>query len=80
MKKRILSMLTAAMMSSTCFFVGAEQICAAEYPSFTLRLNQQLNTNKYTSESHSHTPYSSLPESTVSDNPPSFPLHHFPHY
>ena len=40
MKKRILSMLTAAMMSSTCFFVGAEQICAAEYPSFTLRLNQ----------------------------------------
>ena len=40
MKKRVLSLLTAAMMSGTCFFVGAEQICAAEYPSFTLRLNQ----------------------------------------
>ena len=37
MKKKVLSLLTAAMMSGTCFFVGAEQICAAEYPSFTLR-------------------------------------------
>ena len=47
MKKRILSMLTAAMMSSTCFFVGAEQICAAEYPSFTLRLNQHTGTAEF---------------------------------
>ena len=47
MKKRILSMLTAAMMSSTCFFVGAEQICAAEYPSFTLRLNQHTGNAEF---------------------------------
>lgn len=47
MKKRILSMLTAAMMSSTCFFVGAEQICAAEYPSFTLRLNQHAGNAEF---------------------------------
>ena len=47
MKKRILSMLTAAMMSSTCFFVGAEQICAAEYPSFTLRLNEHTGNAEF---------------------------------
>ena len=47
MKKRILSMLTAAMMSSTYFFVGAEQICAAEYPSFTLRLNQHTGNAEF---------------------------------
>ena len=47
MKKRILSMLTAAMMSSTCFFVGSEQICAAEYPSFTLRLNQHTGNAEF---------------------------------
>ena len=47
MKKRILSMLTAAMMSGTCFFVGAEQICAAEYPSFTLRLNQHTGNAEF---------------------------------
>ena len=47
MKKRILSMLTAAMMSSTCFFVGAEQICAAEYPSFTLRLNKHTGNAEF---------------------------------
>ena len=47
MKKRILSMLTAAMMSSTCFFGGAEQICAAEYPSFTLRLNQHTGNAEF---------------------------------
>ena len=47
MKKRILSMLTAAMMSSTCFFVGAEQICAAEYPSFTLWLNQHTGNAEF---------------------------------
>ena len=47
MKKRIMSMLTAAMMSSTCFFVGAEQICAAEYPSFTLRLNQHTGNAEF---------------------------------
>ncbi len=47
MKKRILSMLTAAMMSSTCCFVGAEQICAAEYPSFTLRLNQHTGNAEF---------------------------------
>ena len=47
MKKRILSMLTAAMMSSTCFFVGAEQICAAEYPSFTLRFNQHTGNAEF---------------------------------
>lgn len=47
MKKRILSMLTAAMMSSTCFFVGAEQICAAEYPFFTLRLNQHTGNAEF---------------------------------
>lgn len=47
MKKRILSMLTAGMMSSTCFFVGAEQICAAEYPSFTLRLNQHTGNAEF---------------------------------
>lgn len=47
MKKRILSILTAAMMSSTCFFVGAEQICAAEYPSFTLRLNQHTGNAEF---------------------------------
>ena len=47
MKKRILSMLTAAMMSGTCFFVGAEQICAAEYPSFTLRLNQHTRNAEF---------------------------------
>ena len=40
-------MLTAAMMSSTCFFVGAEQICAAEYPSFTLRLNQHTGNAEF---------------------------------
>ena len=39
-----------------------------------------FNTNKYISESHFHKPYSSLPESTASDNPPSFPSHHFPHH
>lgn len=47
MKKRILSLLTAAMMSGTCFFVGAEQICAAEYPSFTLRLNQHTGNAEF---------------------------------
>ena len=47
MKKRILSMLTAAMMSGTCFFAGAEQICAAEYPSFTLRLNQHTGNAEF---------------------------------
>ena len=47
MKKRVLSLLTAAMMSSTCFFVGAEQICAAEYPSFTLRLNQHTGNAEF---------------------------------
>lgn len=31
MKKKVLSLLTAAMMSGTCFFVGAEQICASAY-------------------------------------------------
>ena len=47
MKKRVLSLLTAAMMSGTCFFVGAEQICAAEYPSFTLRLNQHTRNAEF---------------------------------
>ena len=47
MKKRVLSLLTAAMMSGTCFFVGAEQICAAEYPSFTLRLNQHTGNAEF---------------------------------
>lgn len=47
MKKRILSLLTAAMMSGTCFFAGAEQICAAEYPSFTLRLNQHTRNAEF---------------------------------
>lgn len=47
MKKKVLSLLTAAMMSGTCFFVGAEQICAAEYPSFTLRLNQHTGNAEF---------------------------------
>ena len=47
MKKRVLSLLTAAMMSGTCFFAGAEQICAAEYPSFTLRLNQHTRNAEF---------------------------------
>lgn len=47
MKKRVLSLLTAVMMSGTCFFVGAEQICAAEYPSFTLRLNQHTGNAEF---------------------------------
>lgn len=47
MKKKVLSLLTAAMMSVTCFFVGAEQICAAEYPSFTLRLNQHTGNAEF---------------------------------
>lgn len=47
MKKKVLSLLTAAMMSGTCFFVGAEQICAAEYPSFTLRLNQHTRNAEF---------------------------------
>ena len=47
MKKRVLSLLTAAMMSGTCFSVGAEQICAAEYPSFTLRLNQHTGNAEF---------------------------------
>ena len=47
MKKRVLSLLTAAMMSGTCFFAGAEQICAAEYPSFTLRLNQHTGNAEF---------------------------------
>lgn len=47
MKKRVLSLLTAAMMSGTCFFVGAEQICAAEYLSFTLRLNQHTGNAEF---------------------------------
>lgn len=47
MKKRVLSLLTAAMMSGTCVFVGAEQICAAEYPSFTLRLNQHTGNAEF---------------------------------
>ena len=47
MKKRVLSLLTAAMMSGTCFFVGVEQICAAEYPSFTLRLNQHTGNAEF---------------------------------
>lgn len=50
MKKRVLSLLTAAMMSGTCFFVGAEQICAAEYPSFTLRLNQHTRNAEFMEE------------------------------
>ena len=47
MKKKVLSLLTAAIMSGTCFFVGAEQICAAEYPSFTLRLNQHTGNAEF---------------------------------
>ena len=47
MKKKVLSLLTAAMMSGTCFFVGAEQICAAEYPSFTLRSNQHTGNAEF---------------------------------
>ena len=47
MKKRVLSLLTAVMMSGTCFFAGAEQICAAEYPSFTLRLNQHTRNAEF---------------------------------
>lgn len=47
MKKKVLSLLTAAMMSGTCFSVGAEQICAAEYPSFTLRLNQHTRNAEF---------------------------------
>lgn len=47
MKKKVLSLLTAAMMSGTCFSVGAEQICAAEYPSFTLRLNQHTGNAEF---------------------------------
>lgn len=47
MKKKVLSLLTTAMMSGTCFFVGAEQICAAEYPSFTLRLNQHTGNAEF---------------------------------
>ena len=47
MKKRVLSLLTAAMMGGTCFYVGAEQICAAEYPSFTLRLNQHTGNAEF---------------------------------
>ena len=47
MKKRVLSLLTVVMMSGTCFFAGAEQICAAEYPSFTLRLNQHTRNAEF---------------------------------
>ena len=47
LKKNVLSLLTAAMMSGTCFFVGVEQICAAEYPSFTLRLNQHTGNAEF---------------------------------